>query len=140
MDKIHEFLKSHNIAVFSTNLPDGSIHAASLHFSHAENPLELYFSTDRESRKCQGLLHGEILPAAVVVGFSTEEWVTLQLDGEVQAVLVPEELRKIQDVHYAKHPHSEKYKDDPATIFLKFTPKWWRYTDFNTEPVMIVAS
>ncbi len=138
--KILEFLKNHRVCSLTTLLPDGSPHAAALHYSHQDSPLELYFSTENTSRKCLGLLKGETVKASVVVGFSEEEWITLQLDGEVQAVSDSEELGKIQAIHYAKHPGSAKYKDDPVTIFLKFNAAWWRYTDYNTCPVTVISS
>jgi len=138
--KITDFLSSQRVGVLSVMLPDGSLHAAALHYSHRDDPLELYFSTENTSRKTQGLLGGEITKAAVVVGFSEEEWLTLQMDGEVRAVLDASELATVQEVHYGKHPGSAKYKDDPATIFLAFTPHWWRYTDYNTELMTILSS
>lgn len=139
-NNIHTFLTNHMICVLTTLLPDNSPHAAALHFSHAEHPFELYFSTENTSKKCQGLLKGETVKGSAVVGFSEEEWITLQMDGEVTAVLDNTRLEKIHEVHYAKHPSSAKYKDAPETIFLVFKPTWWRYTDYNTKPVTILLS
>lgn len=135
-----KFLTSHRVCSLTTLLPDGTPHAAALHYSHKVNPAILYFSTEKSSRKCQGLLNGETVKGSVVVGFSEEEWITLQMDGEVTAVLDEAELKKVHELHYAKHPNSEKYKDDPETIFLAFTPTWWRYTDYNTDPLTIISS
>lgn len=102
--------------------------------------MELYFGTENTSVKCQALLNGNPLKGSVVVGFSEEEWITLQMDGEVSAIVNKDELRAVHNIHYQKHPDSEKYKDAPATIFLKFMPKWWRYTDFNTKPETVFSS
>ena len=135
--KILDFLTKHRVSSLTTMLPDGTPHAAALHYSHNEEPIEIYFSTENTSRKCKGLLKGETVKASVVVGFSEEEWVTLQMDGDVTAITDKDELEKVYKIHYPKHPNSEKYKDDPATIFLKFTPAWWRYTDYNTNPLTI---
>lgn len=133
-ESVISFLQSNRISVLTTLLPDGSPHGATLHYSHSTDPLELYFSTENTSRKCQNLMGGKFSKASVVIGFSEQEWKTLQMDGEIQAVLDKSELEKVHKVHYAKHPNSEQYKNDPATVFLKFTPKWWRYTDYNTTP------
>lgn len=138
--KITEFLKNHNVCSLTTLLPDGSPHAAAIHYSHSENPFVFYFSTENTSRKCEGLLKGEVVKGAVVVGLSEEEWITLQMNGVVQGVFDKKELENVHRVHYGKHPNSEKYKDEPATIFLKFTPTWWRYTDYNSDPAMILHS
>lgn len=138
--KVLDFLTKHRVCSLTTTLPDGSPHAAAIHFSHKENPLTLYFSTENTSRKMTGLLKGEVVKGSVVVGFSEEEWITLQMDGEVRTISDKNELEEIHKVHYAKHPDSEKWKDDPATIFLTFTPTWWRYTDYNTKPETILSS
>lgn len=135
-----KYLDSHNIAVLTTLLPDGSPHSASLHYSHNSNPFEIYFSTERTSRKCKGLLNGEVVKASLVVGFSEEEWITVQMDGEVTTVTGKDELVSLHKVHYAKHPGSEEYKENPDSVFLKFTPYWWRYTDYNTKPVTTISS
>lgn len=133
--KVLDFLTNHRVCSLTTLLKDKSPHAAALHYSHSNEPLELYFSTENTSRKCEALLEGKSTQASVVIGFSEEEWITVQMDGEVSVVSEPKELRTIQSIHYAKHSTSAKYKDDSATMFLKFTPKWWRYTDYNTNPI-----
>ena len=138
--KVLDFLTKHRVCSLTTLLPDGLPHAAALHFSHKNEPLEMYFSTENTNRKCKGLLKGETVKGSVVVGFSEEEWITFQMDGEVTAVLDKSELKKVHKIHYPKHPDSEKYKDEQATIFLKFVPKWWRYTDYNTKPETILSS
>ncbi len=137
---LQEFLTSHRVCSLTTVLKDGSPHAAAVHYSHHPDPLELYVSTEKTSRKCQALLDGHPTKGSVVIGFSEEEWITLQLDGDVQAIVDPSELRTVHALHYAKHPDAEEYKDDPVTIFLKFIPSWWRYTNYNTDPLTIISS
>jgi general stress protein 26 len=139
-ETVLEFLQKHRVCSLTTLLKDGSPHSAALHFSHNSEPLELYFSTENTSRKCEAIVDGSTVKGSVVVGFSEEEWITLQMDGEVQAVLDTDELQKVHRIHYAKHPDAEQYKSEPETIILKFTPKWWRYTDFNTEQPTILVS
>lgn len=137
---IQDFLAKHRVGVLSVLLPDGTLHGATLHYSHNNEPLEFYFSTTRTSRKMQGLLKGEVTVAAFVVGESEEEWLTFQADGEAMAVITKEELSGVHRIHYAKHPSSAQYRDDAATIFLRFVPKWWRFSDYNTEPVSTLSS
>lgn len=138
--KILEFLKKNRVSVLSVVLSDGMPHTSALHYSHKEEPLEFYFSTENTSRKCQGLLKGETTKGSLVVGFNEEEMITVQLDGQAQAVLDPAELEPVKKVHYAKHPEAKRWENDPATVFLKFTPTWWRYTDYNTSPVTYLSS
>ena len=130
-------LAKERVSSLTTMLPDGSPHAAALHFSHKDKPLTLYFSTENTSRKMGGLLKGEVVRGSVVLGFNEEEMVTLQMDGEVRAISGKNELAEVHKVHYAKHPDSEQWKDDPATIFLAFIPTWWRYTEYKPKFLVI---
>lgn len=132
-----DLLAKDNIGVLSVTLPSGEIHSASVHISHAENPVRIFIQTSNSSLKAQSLLEGEAKNAAMVVGFSEEEWLTLQMHGTVRAVTGEKELEEVYKIHYKKHPDAEQYKG-PKTIFLEFTPTWWRYTDFNTEPPTII--
>lgn len=138
--KVSDLLDKHRVCSLTVMLPDGSPHAAALHYSHRNTPVTLFFSTENTSKKTQGLLKGEKQKASVVVGFSEEEWITLQMDGEVKAVLDDKELEEVKNVHYAKHPDSKQYENNPATIFLSFVPSWWRFSDYNTDPPTILAS
>jgi general stress protein 26 len=139
-ESIFQFLANHEVCSLTTLLPDGSPHGAALHFSYNTSPVELYFLTKNTSRKTKGLLNGQKGRAAVVVGFSDEESITLQMDGEVAAITVGSEFNDLQRIHLKKHPNQEKYIGNPAYIFLKFMPWWWRYTDYNTKPVTILSS
>jgi len=81
--KILNFLKKHPVCSLTTLLKDGLPHAAAVHYSHNENPMQLYSSTDKNSKKCEALLDGNTTKASVVIGFSEKEWITLQMDGEI---------------------------------------------------------
>ena len=135
-----KFLQNNRVAVLSVLLPDGTPHSAALHYSHRDNPPVLYFSTESTSRKCQGLMTGKSLPASVVVGFSEEEWITLQMDGAVKVLTDTIELSQAKSLHYPKHPNSQKFEPDPATAFLIFTPTWSRYTEFKHNPPLIIEN
>jgi general stress protein 26 len=138
-ERIANFLSKHAICALTTLLADGAPHAAALHFSHNPAPFEFYFLTKNTSRKAGGLQDAESVMAAVVVGFSEEELITLQLDGEVSIIKDEIELDDVRRNYFDKHPGSKKYENDKAYIFLKFTPTWWRYTDYNTKPATILA-
>lgn len=138
--KILDFLKKERVCSLTTLLKDGSPHAAALHYSHKDNPLTLYFSTENTSRKCQALLNGKSVKGTVVVGFSERKWISLQMDGRIKVISNKKELISIHKIHYAKHPDSKKYKDDPATIFLAFTLTWWRYMEFKSNPMVVISS
>jgi general stress protein 26 len=138
-ERIAGFLSKHAICSLTTLLAGGAPHAAALHFSYNPASFEFYFLTKNTSRKAGGLQHAESVKAAVVVGFSDEELITLQLDGEVSIITDKIELEDVRGNYFGKHPSSKKYENDKAYIFLKFTSSWWRYTDYSTKPATILA-
>jgi len=139
MDKIIlDFIKTSRVSVLATVLGNGSPHAAAMHYSHSVNPLEIYFSVDKTSLKCQSLLKKKKNKASVVIGFSEQDWLTLQIDGLISIVSDREKLKSVKLIHYKKNPSSKEFENNPNTIFLRFKPKWIRYTDFNFEPPRII--
>ncbi len=128
--EIEDFLTTSRIGVLAVLLKDGSPHAATVHYSHQNKPLTLYVSTRGNSRKCEALSDNNSIKAAFVIGFSEDDMLTLQMDGDVRKA-TSEELEAIYTLHYKKHPHAEQYKDKPETTFLIFTPTWWRFSDYS---------
>ena len=121
-----DLLKNERVCALSVCLPDGGCHNAAMHFSIQENPLIVYIQTENTSIKCKKLP----TKASVVVGFSEETMQTLQMDGEIQQI---SDLEDVYKIHYAKNPTAEQYKNDPSTVFLIFTPTWWRYSDYKKD-------
>ena len=76
--KILDFITNHRVCSLTTILPDGSPHSAAMHYSHSVDPLTFYFSSDNESKKFQGLVKNNTGKASMIIGFSEEEWLTLQ--------------------------------------------------------------
>jgi general stress protein 26 len=132
--KIINLLQTERVCVLSTLLSDGSPHNAAMHFAFQENPLALYFSTHFGNRKLEGLNAGRF-QASVCVGFSETDWTTLQMDGQIEKA----DPIFAKNLILSKYPESEKHMDD-QTVFLKFTPAWWRYTDFKASPPLTISS
>lgn len=78
--KIQDFLNKNRISVLTTVLPNGSPHSATLHFASSIDPLYFAFWTERNSRKCSHFALDSKYPASLVVGFSEEEFKTLQME------------------------------------------------------------
>ena len=132
--RIINFLKSSRVGVLSVLLKNGFPHGATVHFSHQENPIRLFFLTDRNYKKCEALLEGNPVQASFVTGFSEEEMRTLQLDGTARIVSGADELTTLKQVHFRKIPTAKQYEDDPDSVFLEFIPAWWQYSDYTTDP------
>ena len=130
--QVLDFLNKHRIGALATLQKDGSPHVCSMHYANSDDG-SLYFMTEKSGKKSEALLDGSVGKASFVTGFSDEEWVTLQMDGNVRAVLDKKELLEIHKIYYKKNPGPEKYKNDPGTLFLKFTPKWYRLTEYKPK-------
>jgi len=126
--KIIDFLTKERMAALSICLSDGTPHTSAMHFVY--NNGTIYFSTHNTSKKATGLTTSK---ASVTVGFSEQNWVTVQLDGTAEITTDG------KDLILGKYPESIKFMD-ANTIFLKFTPVWWRYSDFKSTPPIFLAS
>lgn len=133
MDQVLRFLKKERVCVLGTISKDGVPETAVLHFSHQENPLVFFFQTTSESRKYQNALKN--IKASCVVGWSEEEFITVQMNGVVKPIKLGSELESWKKIHYDKHPEAKQYEHDDNTVFLTFTPHWLKYSDFKTDPV-----
>lgn len=136
--EIQDFLTQNNIGVLCVTMDDGTPHAATIHYSHSEEPLTFYISTSAKSKKCEPLTNKSVA-GSFVVGFSENEMKTFQADGMVSRVTDPDELASIYIIHYKKHPHAAAFKDNPNTAFLKFVPHWWRFSDLGATPPRVIA-
>ena len=47
-NSVIEYLKTQRVGVLAVEMPDGSPHAATVHFAHTESPLVFYFETNRD--------------------------------------------------------------------------------------------
>lgn len=130
--RILKFLTKEKVCALSVCMPDGSCHSAAMHFTYHDGVI--YMGTHAASRKISGLSTGKV-KASIVVGFSEQEWTTAQLDGEVEKI----DAQPTKDIILAKYPEDEK-QFDATTIFLKFTPTWYRYTDYKTQPPTFIES
>lgn len=137
--ELKDFLAKHRVAVLSLMQADNTLHSATVHYSCDFDQFTFYFQTRRETMKAQAALNSTNKTAAMVIGFSEDEWITVQLHGTIEAVTDPAALERVYTVHYAKLPETEAFRN-AETVYLKFSPTWWRYSDFNTDPETIVVS
>jgi nitroimidazol reductase NimA-like FMN-containing flavoprotein (pyridoxamine 5'-phosphate oxidase superfamily) len=50
-EQILNFIKSKRVGVLAVQMPDGSPHAATIHFAYEEEPLVFLFETSPETKK-----------------------------------------------------------------------------------------
>ena len=130
--QILDYIKTQRIGVLAVEMLDGSPHAATVHFAYAEDPLIFYFETYREYPKAEALFGRDSSRASFVIGSDESNMKTLQLDGIVE-LINPEEKPVYDSVYFEKFPNKLEKSKDPKFVFFKFTPTWWRFTDW-TQP------
>ena len=131
-ERILKFLAKDRIAVLTTILATGVPHSASLHYASEQMATGFLFGTERQSRKCSHFEIGKRYPASLVVGFSEQEFVEFQAEGEVYIVGERDELDKFWGV-YAEKYNGAKEDETGKSVLLRFVPKWWRYTEFKPK-------
>lgn len=137
--KVTDFIDAHRISVLTTLLPNNTPHSSTLHFAASTDPMYFIFLTEKSSRKCGHFEEGQKSSASLVIGFSEEEWVTLQMEGEIE-IVGKDNLEEAWRIYSHKYRGSEKYKTNKENVLLKFTPNWWRYTKVRPKPPEIISS
>ncbi len=130
-------IQKERVCALSVILPNGSPHIAVVHYSREPDPIKIFIQTYPTVKTEAIQEKGGSAKAAVAIGLNEQDFVTLQMRGDIRIVSDEKELENIYKIHYAKNPEAKKYKS-PTTIFLEFTPTWWRYTDFNTHPETVI--
>ena len=138
--KVLDFIGKHRISVLSTVQDDGKPYSATLHYANSVKPLQFLFITEKTSKKCQPLKDEKLHPASLVVGFSEEEFITLQMQGNIQIVSNSKKLQKSWNAYTEKYPQATKRKIDPNFVILSFTLNWWKYTELKPSPPTIISS
>lgn len=129
---VQSFLQKHRIGVLTVVLEGGQPHSSTMHYAETADGI-IYFMTDKSSIKGRAVVGRKKVAASFVTGFSDEEWITLQMDGVIDTVTDKNELIKTYSIYFKKNAGPEKYKSDPETLFLEFTPNWYRYTEYKPE-------
>ncbi len=135
MDKLLRFLEHERVGILNVMIDGKTPHGAALHFSHNSSPFQIFFSTSDTSEKAKAILNGKVSPASVVIGVSEQNWTTVQLRGSAR-LPKEDEVEQLKQTHYAKHPNSKKFENEPDTIYIIFEPEWWRYSDLMNNDIV----
>lgn len=122
--EILEYLRTQKVCVLAVEMPDGSPHAATVHFAFDEKSETFIIMTNPEYRKHEALANGATR-ASLVIGSTESDMRTFQLDGTACLSDSPEFL-SIYLTLFPKAAHL--YKKD---VLFTFVPTWWRFTDWT---------
>jgi Pyridoxamine 5'-phosphate oxidase len=127
--EILEYISNQRVCVVALEMPDGSPHAATVHYAHIGDPFTIIIQTSPKSRKYEPLLAHKSVRASVVIGLAEVaggKEKTFQLDGDAQVL---DKNNLLVKTYLDKFPEKiGKWSED---IFLTVTPKWWRFTDWS---------
>lgn len=137
--EIFEYIQSQRVGVLAVEMPDGSPHAATVHFAHVKEPLVFFFETFRASRKAEPFLQKGAVRASFVIGTDEKAMKTFQIDGTAELVK-PEEKENFSAVYLGKFPEKAERSKSPNAAAIKFTPKWWRFSDLSDPQAKVVLT
>ena len=128
-----EYLKKQRVSVICILQDDSTVHAATVHFAHTEEPPVFYFLTDKASRKCRSLISGKDMAASIVIGFDENACVTFQSDGMVKILSDEAELEVGWEAYGGKYPERAGARASTEAVLVKFTPTWSHFSEVATK-------
>jgi hypothetical protein len=131
-NEVLAFMRRHRIGVQATAAQAGGAQAAVVGIAVNER-LEVCFDTLSTTRKYQNLRRDPRV--ALVVGWDEEQ--TVQYEG-VADTPVGAELEALKDVYYGVYPDGRERANWPGLVYVRLKPRWIRYSDFRTDPPLIV--
>lgn len=126
--EVIDFINTQRLCVLSIEMLDGSPHGSSMHFAYDSNVEKFFLLTDKKYKKFESIASKDITRASIVIGFNENNKVTFQSDGNLKII----KKEEFSDNYFIKFPENKKYLENTDTIFLLFSAKWWRYTDWTS--------
>jgi len=130
-----EFLRGHRLAVEATASAEGVPQAAVVGYAVTDR-LELVFDTLASTRKANNL-RGNPRVAFVVGGLKKADERTVQYEG-VADEPSGEELERLKRIYYDVFPDGPSRLSWPGLIYVRVRPTWIRYSDYSSDPPVIV--
>lgn len=126
-EEVINYLKKERTCVLAVEMPDGSPHAATVHYVHTLDPFQIVFLTEKGYKKAQPFMEKTDVRSAVVIGTQEQEMKSIQLNGTAKVT----QDQDLIDAYYHKFQEKDKKNLTSEDVFLLFTPSWWRFTDWT---------
>ena len=130
-----DFLRSHRLAVEASVSPNGAAQAAVVGFAISDR-FEIVFDTLSTTRKAQHLRRNPKI-ALVIGGLVTSDERTAQYEG-IADEPSGAELERLKQIYYSAYPDGPSRLSWPNLIYIRVSPTWVRYSDYNADPPLIV--
>jgi general stress protein 26 len=128
------FLRSHRYAVQSSTHPTGAPQSAVVGIAVSDD-FEIVFDTIEDSRKAQNLRRRADI-AFVLGGLAPNDERTVQYEGLADEPRGTERAR-LTDLYFGVFPDGRDRQTWPGLIYIRATPRWLRYSDYNQNPPKI---
>jgi len=130
-----DFLRSHQLAVQASVSETVAPQAAVVGFAISDQ-FEIVFDTLASTRKAQNLRRNPKI-ALVMGGLLAGDERTAQYEGIADEPSGPE-LKQLKQVYYKAYPDGPSRLNWPGLIYIRVRPTWIRYSDYNSDPPLIV--
>jgi Pyridoxamine 5'-phosphate oxidase len=129
------FLRSRRYAVESSLHPDGAPQSAVVGIAVSDD-FEIVFDTLSTSRKGQNLRRRPDI-AFVIGSLEGADERTVQFEGSADE---PEgtERTRLTDLYFGVFPDGRERQQWPALTYIRATPRWLRYSDYNVNPPVVL--
>ena len=129
---VYQFINQHLLGVVSTVSKDNTPEAALVGIAVSED-LEIIFDTVKTSRKYHNILQNP--QVAMVIGWDNET--TVQYEGTATVLGDDAEAEKLKEVYFKAYPDGpDRIKTMPGLVYIKVTPRWLRYSNFNQPQII----
>jgi len=130
-----EFLGAHRHAVQASVAAAGGVQAAVVGIAVSDQ-FEIVFDTLLTTRKAQNLLRDPRI-ALVVGGLLDGEERTIQYEGVADRP-AGAELERVRALYFRSFPDGRERLNWPGLIHIRVKPHWLRYSDYRTDPPVII--
>ena len=130
-----EFLRSRRYAVQSSLHPSGAPQSAVVGIAVSDD-FEIVFDTLATSRKGQNLRRRAEI-AFVIGSLEGIDERTVQYEGRADEPTGAERAR-LKQLYFGVFPDGRERQTWPGLTYIRATPTWLRYSDYNLDPPDIV--
>jgi len=130
-----EFLRSRRYAVQSSLHPSGAPQSAIVGIAVSDD-FEVVFDTLATSRKGQNLRRRAEI-AFVMGSLEGHDERTVQYEGRADEPTGAERAR-LTELYFSVFPDGRERQKWPGLTYMRVTPTWLRYSDYNVDPPEIV--
>jgi hypothetical protein len=129
------FMRSRRYAVESSVHPDGAPQSAIVGIAVSDE-FAIVFDTLGTTRKSQNLRRRADI-AFVIGSLEGTDERTVQYEGLADEPHGPERER-VTELYFSVFPDGRERQQWPGLTYIRATPRWLRYSDYNVDPPVIL--